>query len=45
MSDLPGPLHPWINDESAKVVLDRIVVFLRHQILIVVAGVEGVFET
>src|SRR3954447_24568870 len=21
MSDLPGPLHPWITDESAKVVL------------------------
>ena len=21
MSDLPGPLHPWITDESAKVVI------------------------
>ena len=24
MSDLPGPLHPWITDESAKVVLIQI---------------------
>ena len=24
MSDLPGPLHPWINDESAKVVIEVI---------------------
>jgi len=24
MSDLPSPLHPWFNDESAKVVLGRV---------------------
>ena len=24
MSDLPGPLHPWITDESAKVVLSGV---------------------
>jgi putative transposase len=26
MSDLQGPLHPWLTDENAKVVLDGVAI-------------------
>jgi len=30
MSDLPGPLHPWLPQQSAKVVLDTVGEFTRR---------------